>query len=71
MENFEYDPTGHKLVINGDGARWITSCTDHFQNRAFFSFDRFHVARDIRRLFRNHPRYRRMQKALSAMTAVN
>lgn len=52
IENFEYDPTVHKLVINGDGAGWITACRDHFKGRAFFSIDRFHVARDIRSLFR-------------------
>jgi hypothetical protein len=66
IENFEYDPTVHKLVINGDGAGWITACREHFQGRAFFSIDRFHVARDIRSLFRKHPRYRQMQKALAA-----
>ncbi len=66
IENFEYDPTVHKLVINGDGAGWITACREHFQGRAFFSIDRFHVARDIRSLFRMHPRYRQMQKALAA-----
>lgn len=66
MENFEYDPTVHKLVINGDGAGWITSCREHFKGRAFFSLDRFHVARDIRSLFRKHPRYRQIQKALAS-----
>ena len=66
IENFEYDPTVHKLVINGDGAGWITACRDHFKGRAFFSIDRFHVARDIRSLFRKHPRYRQMQKALAS-----
>ncbi|WML29228.1 ISLre2 family transposase [Neobacillus sp. OS1-32] len=66
IENFEYDPTVHKLVINGDGASWITACREHFKDRAFFSIDRFHVARDIRSLFRNHPRYRQMQKALAS-----
>src|SRR5690554_5028881 len=66
IENFEYDPTFHKLVINGDGAGWITACRDHFKGRAFFSLDRFHVARDIRSLLRKHPRYRQMQKALAS-----
>lgn len=66
IENFEYDPTVHKLVINGDGASWITACREHFKDRAFFSIDRFHVARDIRSLFRKHPRYRQMQKALAS-----
>lgn len=65
IENFEYDPTVHKLIINGDGANWITSCREHFKGRAFFTIDRFHVAREIRSLFREHPRYRSMQKALA------
>ncbi len=66
IENFEYDPTVHKLVINGDGAGWIMACREHFQGRAFFSIDRFHVARDIQSLLRKHPRYREMQKALAS-----
>lgn len=65
MEAFDYDPAVHRLVINGDGATWITACRDYFQGRAFFTIDRFHVARDIRRLFRDHRRYRAMQKALA------
>lgn len=66
IENFEYDPMVHKLVINGDGAGWITACREYFKGRAFFSIDRFHVAREIRSLFRKHPRYRQMQKALAS-----
>jgi len=66
METYDYDPTVHRLVINGDGAGWITACRDYFKDRAFFSIDRFHIARDIRRLFRDHPRYKAMQKALAA-----
>lgn len=66
IDTFEYDPTVHKLVINGDGAGWITACREHFQGRAFFCIDRFHVARDIRSLFRKHPRYRQILKALAA-----
>lgn len=66
METYDYDPTVHRLIINGDGAGWITACRNHFNGRAFFTIDRFHVARDIRRLFRDHPRYRAMQKALAA-----
>ncbi|PLR80590.1 MULTISPECIES: ISLre2 family transposase [Bacillus] len=66
IDTFEYDPAVHRLVINGDGAKWITACREHFNGRAFFSIDRFHVARDIRRLFREHPRYREMQKALAS-----
>lgn len=65
MDNYEYDPTIHRLVINGDGANWITICREEFQDRAFFIIDRFHVARDIRRLFAEHPRYHAMTKALA------
>lgn len=66
LNTFNYDPTVHLLVINGDGANWITACREHFKGRAFFSIDRFHVARDVRRLFREHSRYRAMQKALAS-----
>ncbi|MGG0716240.1 UPF0236 family protein [Robertmurraya massiliosenegalensis] len=66
METFEYNPTVHKLVINGDGAGWITSCREHFQGRAFFSIDRFHVARETRSLFRKPLRCRQIQKALAS-----
>lgn len=65
IEVFEYDPTVHKLVINGDGAHWITACREHFKGRAFFTIDRFHVAREIRRLFLHHQRYRSIRKALA------
>lgn len=65
IETYDYDPTVHRLIINGDGANWITACRDYFQGRAFFTIDRFHVARDIQRLFREHPRYRAMRKALA------
>lgn len=71
MDTFEYDPTVHKLVINGDGAGWITACREHFQGRAFFSIDRFHVARDLRSLFRKHTRYRQIRKALAAYDGEN
>lgn len=65
IDHYAYDPTVHKLVINGDGASWITACREHFRDRAFFSIDRFHVAREIRRLFRDHPRFAFMKKALA------
>src|SRR5699024_12440192 len=29
MDTYEYDPTKHHLVINGDGAKWITSCREY------------------------------------------
>ncbi|QZT32998.1 ISLre2 family transposase [Caldalkalibacillus thermarum TA2.A1] len=66
MDEFDYDPTKHKLVINGDGAKWITACREYFKERAFYCMDRFHLAREIRRLCRKHPRYRQMQEALEA-----
>src|SRR5699024_7316020 len=62
MESYDYDPTRHHLVINGDGARWITSCRDYFQKNAIFVIDRFHIARDLQRIFRRHPRYRTIRK---------
>lgn len=66
MDTFDYDPTNHFLIINGDGANWITACRDHFNNnRAFFTLDRFHVAKTIRSLFRGHRRYRYIRKALA------
>ena len=65
MDTYEYDSTKHHLVINGDGAKWITSCQEYFRNNATFVIDRFHVARDVQRLFRNHPRYRSIRKKLS------
>lgn len=66
VENFEYDPMIHKLIINGDGAHWITACRTYFKNRAFYTMDRFHVAKAIRNLFRKHPRYRKMRVALAS-----
>lgn len=64
MDTYGYDPRVHLLVINGDGANWITSCREHFKN-AFYCLDRFHVARDIQRIFRDHKRYREIRKALA------
>ncbi|WAA12927.1 ISLre2 family transposase [Fervidibacillus halotolerans] len=66
VENFEYDPMVHKLIINGDGASWITACRAYFKDRAFYTIDRFHVAKAIRSLFRKHPRYRKMRVALAS-----
>lgn len=31
MANYNYNPKEHFLVINGDGAQWITACQDHFK----------------------------------------
>ncbi|TES57522.1 ISLre2 family transposase [Halalkalibacterium halodurans] len=66
VTNYEYDPTKHHLVINGDGAPWITACRDYFQHNATFVIDRFHIARDVQRIFRDHPRYRSIRKKLAA-----
>lgn len=62
MESYDYDPTRHHLVINGDGANWITACRDYFQKNIIFTIDRFHVARDLRSIFRDHPRYSVIRK---------
>ncbi|WP_188624700.1 UPF0236 family transposase-like protein, partial [Caldalkalibacillus thermarum] len=43
-----------------------TACREYFKERAFYCMDRFHLAREIRRLCRKHPRYRQMQEALEA-----
>lgn len=64
MDTYYYDPSKHYLMINGDGANWITSCRDYFSKNIFFVIDRFHVARDLRTLFRGHPRYREIRKKL-------
>lgn len=66
MEHFEYDPTMHKLVINGDGAGWIVACREHFKDRLIFKIDRYHVAKAIQSIFRTHPRYRAIRKALAS-----
>jgi hypothetical protein len=65
MDNYNYNPNEYVLVINGDGAQWITVCQEHFKN-AFFVIDRFHVARDIRAIFKGHIRYRYIRKKLAA-----
>src|SRR5699024_6680060 len=48
------------------GAKWITSCREYFRHNAIFVIDRFHVARDVQRLFRKHPRYRAIRKKLAS-----
>ncbi|WP_329403927.1 MULTISPECIES: UPF0236 family transposase-like protein [Anoxybacillus] len=47
-----------RVVINGYGVPWITACREYFGDRGYFQLDRFHVAREIRQLFRGHARYR-------------
>lgn len=66
MDTYEYDATKHHLVINGDGAQWISACREYFGKRASFVIDRFHVAKDIRTIFRHHKRYRSIRKKLAA-----
>lgn len=38
---------------------------EYFRHNATFVIDRFHVARDVQRLFRKHPRYRAIRKKLA------
>lgn len=64
MDTYGYDPTEHLLIINGDGAEWITACRNYFKN-VFFTIDRFHVAKDIRGIFQEHERYREIRKKLA------
>ncbi|EOR19907.1 transposase for insertion sequence element, partial [Niallia nealsonii AAU1] len=64
QNHYAYDPTQTLLIINGDGAGWITACREYFRERAFFTMDRFHVARSMKQLMKSHPRYRYMKRAL-------
>ena len=48
QNHYAYDPTQTLLIINGDGAGWITACREYFRERAFFTMDRFHVARSMK-----------------------
>ncbi|WP_172967587.1 UPF0236 family transposase-like protein, partial [Weizmannia acidilactici] len=51
--------------LNGDGAGWISACQDDFKGRAFYHLDRFHVARDLHLIMKDHPRYSTMRRALN------
>lgn len=64
IDTYGYNPSVHLLVINGDGARWITACRDYFKNM-FFTLDRFHVARDLKYVFKEHPRWRSIRIKLA------
>lgn len=64
-QHYDYDATKTKLVINGDGAGWISACQDDFKGRAFYHLDRFHVARDLHLIMKDHPRYSTMRRALN------
>lgn len=66
MKEYSYDPFEDWVVINGDGAPWITACREYFGDRGYFQLDRFHVAREIRQLFRGHARYRVIRKKLAS-----
>src|SRR5690625_7925706 len=68
MDTYEYDPVRQQLVINGDGAKWITSCREYFRN-ATFVIDRFHIARDIQSIFREHPRRRSIRRKFESCDA--
>ena len=61
QNTYDYDSTRHQLVINGDGAKWITSCREYFRNSTLV-LDRFHIAQDIQRIFRDHPRRRSVRE---------
>jgi len=64
IDTYGYNPSVHFLVINGDGASWITACRNHFKNM-FFALDRFHVARDLKSVFKGHRRYRSIRIKLA------
>ncbi len=66
MKEYGYDPLEDWVVINGDGAPWITACREYFGDRGYFQLDRFHVAREIRQLFRGHARYRVIRKKFAS-----
>ncbi|WP_205597824.1 UPF0236 family transposase-like protein, partial [Anoxybacillus sp. MB8] len=66
VKEYGYDPLEDWVVINGDGAPWITACREYFGDRGYFQLDRFHVAREIRQLFRGHARYRVIRKKLAS-----
>src|SRR5690606_10494453 len=67
--NYAYDPLQTKLVIGGDGAPWISACREHFRANRPFVLDRFHFARELRGLFREHPRYRALRVAATEYDA--
>jgi len=64
IDNYSYNPKEHYLIINGDGAGWITACQEYFKN-AFYTLDRFHVAKEVKTLFKGHKRYREIRKKLA------
>ena len=65
LDQYGYDPKQTLLIINGDGATWIQNAREHFGASAFVCLDRFHIAKEIKDLFHDHPRYRALRKALA------
>ena len=62
-DTFNYDPMVHLLVINGDQASWIQDANDHFGENVYVIVDRYHIAKEIRNIFRGHPRKNAIQRA--------
>lgn len=61
-----YDLEDTIVVINGDRARWIRGGVEHFKN-AMYQVDRFHLIRDLKRIFHNDPETRsRLYNALES-----
>lgn len=65
IEEYGYDPLNDLVVINGDGAPWITQCREYFGHRGYFQLDRFHVAKELRACCFGHPRWKVMKKKLA------
>ncbi|MEK4873484.1 ISLre2 family transposase [Bacillus sp. FSL W8-0102] len=65
MNEYAYDPCRDLLVINGDGAPWITACREYFKGRVCFQLDRFHVARELRQCLSGHPRWQAIRQKLA------
>lgn len=53
----------HLLVINGDQASWIQDAKDYFGKNAYVIVDRYHIAKEIKTIFRGHPRKNAIQRA--------
>ncbi len=62
-DTFKYDPMVHLLVINGDQASWIQDAKDYFGKNAYVIVDRYHIAKEIKTIFRGHPRKNAIQRA--------
>lgn len=53
------------IVINGDGAEWIRSGVDYFQN-AIYTYDRYHIKPWIKRALSNRTKEERRKAYLAA-----